>query len=73
MYPIRYKIGWVHHKGDGGRLYISIGKENEGSVFYGNTYASFGDFSVEIQEDDLYRIESSGKRAKGTVEFTIEQ
>ena len=63
---------WVHHQGDGGRLYISIGKENEEPVFYGNTYASFDDFAVEIQEDGLYRIECSGKRAKGTVEFTIE-
>lgn len=65
-------IVWVYHQGNGGRLYISIGKENEEPVFYGNTQTSFGDFSVEIQEDGLYTIECSGKRARGMVEFVIE-
>lgn len=62
---------WVTHESDGGELYISIGKEDEEPIFYGNTYASFDEFSVEIQEDGCYLIKCSGKRARGKIEFNI--
>ena len=61
----------VFHKAEGGYLYISIKKEDEEPVFYGNTFAEFDNFSVNIQEEGCYQITCSGKRAKGTIEFTI--
>lgn len=60
----------VSHEGEEGELYISIKKENEDPVFYGNTFEEFDDFSVEIQEDGRYQITCSGKRAKETIRFT---
>lgn len=61
----------VSHEAEGGELYISIKKENEEPVFYGNTFGEWDDFSVNIQEDGCYQITCSGKKAKGTVRFTI--
>lgn len=61
----------VVHKAEDGEIYIRIGKEKEEPIFYGNTYAEFDHFTVEVQEDGCYQIECSGKRAKGTLEFTI--
>ncbi len=61
----------VTHQSDGGKIFISIAKTDEEPIFYGNTYDEFEDFSVEIQEDGCYRIECSGKKAKGKVEFII--
>ena len=63
----------VTHDATDGELYIRIGKENEQPVFYGNTFAEFDDFTVEVQEDGCYELECSGKRAEGTVEFAVIQ
>ena len=63
----------VTHDAADGELYIRIGKENEQPVFYGNTFAEFDDFTVEVQEDGCYELECSGKRAEGTVEFAVIQ
>lgn len=62
---------WVKHESDGGEWDISIGIENEEPVFSGNTYNSFEDFSVTIQEDGNYVIKCSGKRAQGKITFDI--
>lgn len=59
----------VSHEVEGGELYISIQKENEEPVFYGNTFGEINDFSVEIQEDGCYQITCFGKKAKGTIKF----
>lgn len=56
---------------EGGELFISVGIENQEPVFYGNSYGSMGDFTVEIQEDGCYRIECSGRGAKGVISFVI--
>ncbi len=62
----------VSHQHDGGELSIRIEEEHEYPVFYGNSYNGFGDFTVEIQEDGDYRIECSGRGAKGAIRFDIE-
>ncbi len=62
---------YVTHEGDGGELYISIGKENEKPVFYGNTYNEFGNFEVEIQEKGVYQIKCSGRKARGKIEVKV--
>lgn len=54
-----------------GELFIRVGIENQDPIFYGNSYGSMGDFTVEIQEDGCYRIECSGRGAKGVISFAI--
>lgn len=61
----------VSHDYDGGEIFISIGQEEKTPVFYGNSRDGMGDFTVEIQEDGRYKIECSGRRARGVVKFTI--
>lgn len=63
----------VSHQYDGGELSIRIEDGHESPVFYGNSYDGFGDFTVEIQEDGHYRIECTGRRAKGVIRFVIKQ
>lgn len=55
----------------GGELFICVGMENKEPIFYGNSYGSMGDFTVEIQEDGCYQIECSGRGAKGVISFVI--
>lgn len=62
----------VSHEYDGGELSIRIEEEHKPPIFYGNSYSGFGDFTVEIQEDGFYRIECSGRGAKGVIRFVIE-
>ena len=61
----------VSHDYDGGEIYINIGQEDKEPIFYGNSYSGMGDFTVEIQEDGRYKIECSGRRAKGVIGFVI--
>lgn len=62
----------VSHDYEGGEIFISIGEEDKTPAFYGNSYSEMGDFSVGIPEDGKYRIECSGRRAKGIISFVIE-
>ena len=59
------------HEFKGGELFIRVGIENKEPVFYGNSYGSMGDFTVEIQEDGCYQIECSGRGAKGVISCVI--
>lgn len=59
------------HEFEAGELFICVGKENKEPVFYGNSYGSMGDFTIEIQEDGRYRIECSGRGLKGVIRFDI--
>lgn len=63
----------VSHDYDGGGIFISIGEENKEPIFYGNSYDGMGDFTVEIEEDGRYKIECSGRRAKGVIIFAIKE
>jgi len=56
---------------DGGELYISIGKENEKPIFYGNTFDEFGKFGVEIKAGGVYQVKCSGKKASGKIVVRI--
>lgn len=62
----------VSHDFGGGEIFIRIGEENKDPVFYGNSYGEFDDFTVGIQEDGCYKIECSGRRAKGVIRFEIQ-
>lgn len=62
----------VSHDSDGGEIFIRIGEENKEPVFWGNSYGEFDDFTVGIQEDGCYKIECSGRRAKGVIRFEIQ-
>lgn len=61
----------VSHDYGGGEIFLRVGEENEDPVFYGNSYGSFGDFTLEIQEDGRYKIECCGRKAKGVISFVI--
>lgn len=62
----------VSHDSDGGEIFIRIGEENKEPVFWGNSYDEFDDFTVGIQEDGCYKIECSGRKAKGVIRFKIQ-
>ncbi len=62
---------YVNHDGDGGEMYISIGKDPQNLIFYGNTFDEFGEFAVSIEESGIYQIKCVGKRAKGKLEVEI--
>lgn len=61
----------VSHDYEGGEIFIRVGEEGKDPVFFGNSYGEMGDFTLEIQEDGRYKIECSGRRAKGVIEFVI--
>lgn len=62
----------VSHDYNGGEIFIRIGEEHKNPIFYGNNYGEFDDFTVGIQEDGCYKIECSGRRAKGVIRFVIQ-
>ena len=62
----------VTHQGDSGSWYVRIEKDGEETIFCGNTYDEFENFTVEIQEDGTYEIICKGWKAKGNIEFEIQ-
>lgn len=66
------RSSYEHVDEESGELNISISREGERPVFYGNTFDEFGKFEVEINEAGLYQINCSGKRAGGKIEIEIQ-
>ncbi len=63
----------AHHDYSGGELSIRIGEEGQKPIFLGNSYHKIEDFTIKIQQDGHYKIECSGRGAKGTIRFAIQQ
>lgn len=53
----------------GGRLSIKIRKDGQESIYEGDGIIFSNEFDVVVEEDGIYTVEVTGKRAKGSVSF----
>lgn len=65
-------IAFSNDNGDGA-IWINIGEEDKDPIFFGNSYSGMGDFEVVVPEDGRYRIECTGRKAKGAIRFVISE
>ena len=57
---------------DKGSLSIKIQKDGEESIYESNGIFASNEFDVEINESGTYTVEVTGKKAKGSVSFVVE-
>lgn len=55
-----------------GSVSIKIQKDNEVPIYQGEGASIPGEFDVEIDEGGSYTVTVTGKKAKGSVSFTVE-
>lgn len=57
---------------EGGSLSFKIRKDDEAPMYEGKDVTSSDEFDVEIEESGTYTVTVTGKKAKGSVAFTVE-
>ncbi len=57
---------------DKGSLSIKIQKDGEEPIYENNGILASNEFDVEIDESGTYTVEVTGKKAKGSVSFIVE-
>lgn len=57
---------------EGGSLSFKIQKDDEAPIYEGKDVISSDEFDVEIEESGTYTVTVTGKKAKGSVAFTVE-
>ena len=56
---------------DGGTLAIKIQKDDEEPIYESDGISASNEFEVEVEESGIYTITVTGKKAKGSVNFTV--
>ena len=56
---------------DKGSLSIKIQKDGEEPIYESDGISASNEFDVEIDESGTYTVEVTGKKAKGSVSFTV--
>ena len=56
---------------DGGTLAIKIQKDDEEPIYESDGILASNEFEVEVEESGIYTITVTGKKAKGSVNFTV--
>ena len=56
---------------DGGTLAIKIQKDDEEPIYESDGISASNEFEVEVEESGTYTITVTGKKAKGSVNFTV--
>lgn len=56
---------------EGGSLSFKVQKDDEAPVYEGTDVSSSDEFDIDIEESGTYTASVTGKKAKGSVSFTV--